>query len=211
MNIHLFEKQLKADRDETARNLHDSVGNQLTAAKVNLAACIRMATELKSDGAAALISKMEELQSNLYVTHENLWDIVHGRPYRLEGNLLVATKGLMKRMFATLPGVSARVVEDGWIGISTSHVEVELFRFLEGGLANVAEHSLATEIEVTLRQKPDLTEIVIFDNGKGFDVAMHRDSFGLRSLRARAVNVGGTCSIESVAGTGTTVSLSLDY
>jgi signal transduction histidine kinase len=77
-------------------------------------------------------------------------------------------------------------------------------------LQNIVKHSGATEASVKLALTSRTLEVAIMDNGRGFDAAaISTTGFGLNNLRERARRIGGSCKIESVAGTGTTVTMSV--
>ncbi|MEU5722785.1 sensor histidine kinase [Micromonospora sp. NPDC047738] len=88
-------------------------------------------------------------------------------------------------------------------------VEVVLLRAAQEALANVRRHSFASEVSVTLGYKPDAIRLVVADDGRGFDPASASGGFGLRSIRARTDEVGGTLTVQSGrdADQGTTLTL----
>lgn len=82
-----------------------------------------------------------------------------------------------------------------------------LFLAVKEALNNVIRHALATEVELQMVQSPDCVEIVIADNGRGFDPQALRKGHGLTNLRERLESLHGECRIESQPGSGTTVRL----
>jgi signal transduction histidine kinase len=74
-------------------------------------------------------------------------------------------------------------------------------------LNNIVRHSDATEVVFSMGVAGDDLEIVIADNGKGFDPALVRDGHGLKNLPARLEKIGGKCSVESHVGGGTIVAI----
>ncbi len=85
---------------------------------------------------------------------------------------------------------------------------------MQEALNNIAKHSKADLIALTLRKSVDRIELIIQDNGHGFDVTETlsvesiKRGFGLTSMRERAEILNGSFSIESVAGKGTTIKAS---
>ena len=91
-----------------------------------------------------------------------------------------------------------------------SQVETALYRIAQEALTNVARHSRASRVEVILGRRPDAVSLVVEDNGIGFDRLATRDgAFGLLGMRERAALVGATLEIESGAGQGTTILVSM--
>jgi len=74
-------------------------------------------------------------------------------------------------------------------------------------LNNIVRHSDASEVVFSMGVAGDDLEIVIADNGKGFDPALVRDGHGLKNLPARLEKIGGKCSVESHVGGGTIVAI----
>ena len=82
-----------------------------------------------------------------------------------------------------------------------------LFRIAQEGLRNVARHAKASQAEVCLRRLDGGLQLVVRDDGAGFDPAQHRDriSLGLASMRQRVRLLGGKLEIDSNPGQGTTI------
>jgi signal transduction histidine kinase len=76
-------------------------------------------------------------------------------------------------------------------------------------LNNVVKHAEATEVEFSLAVNDGTLQIVVADNGKGFDLNSGRDGHGLKNLPARLTKAGGTCQVESAVRRGTTVTIRL--
>ena len=88
-------------------------------------------------------------------------------------------------------------------------VRHELLMAVKETLNNIVRHADASEVEFRMAIADDALEIVIADNGKGFEGMSGRDGHGLKNLSARLKNLGGSCVVESRAGSGTTVSICL--
>jgi signal transduction histidine kinase len=89
--------------------------------------------------------------------------------------------------------------------------EAALYRIVQEGLANVARHAQAREVEVRLRQEGSWLALSLRDDGQGFAAddleAMKRSesSFGLASIRERTLMLGGACAVRARPGEGTTI------
>jgi len=91
-----------------------------------------------------------------------------------------------------------------------------IYRILQEALSNISKHSRAKTVKVFLRTKEDGIELGIEDDGAGFDVEDPQSQgsghgIGLSSMRERAHLSGGSISIQSRKGTGTTVLVSWHY
>ncbi len=83
--------------------------------------------------------------------------------------------------------------------------EVVLLRVCQEALANVRRHAAATSVRVTLRYRDDAVMLAVTDDGAGFDPEEPASGYGLRGMRARVHEIGGTLSVRTAAGAGTTV------
>ncbi len=88
-------------------------------------------------------------------------------------------------------------------------VEQAIYRVIQEALANVARHSQASRVDVELAYRPDRIEVVIADNGRGFDSQSGLSGLGLRSMRERVESVAGKIKFDSQTGVGTRIVLSV--
>jgi len=86
-------------------------------------------------------------------------------------------------------------------------IDVVLLRTLQESLSNIRKHARASTVEVVLSYQDTAVVLLVTDNGVGFDVSSVTDGFGLRGMRSRVDQVGGTLSVTSEPGVGTTVEL----
>jgi signal transduction histidine kinase len=86
--------------------------------------------------------------------------------------------------------------------------KLTFYRIAQEALNNVAKHSAATHASLVLIQRAGVVELVVADNGRGFDLAKTKpDSFGLDIMRERAESVGADLRVASAPGEGTQVTL----
>ncbi|MEM7030452.1 MAG: ATP-binding protein [Chloroflexota bacterium] len=95
------------------------------------------------------------------------------------------------------------------------HIEVTLFRIIQGLLKNISSHANAQKATVTLDVQSDRVSTTIHDNGSGFDVqstlakARDQKKMGIMSIQEQVSMLGGEIAFESEIGEGTTVTISL--
>jgi len=91
--------------------------------------------------------------------------------------------------------------------------QVQVLRVVQEALTNVRKHARATKATIASRSHDGVTEIVVEDNGQGFDMARSpldsRRHFGLQTMRERTEEIGGTFEVDSAPGKGTRVRLQL--
>jgi two-component system sensor histidine kinase UhpB len=191
----LIEAQ-EAERRAIARELHDDFGQVLTALRLNLA---RQSHDAESialvDGA---IARMRELATDL-------------RPPLLDELGLEASLRWYVEREVKRAGLVGRLSLEPLRARPPAAVETTAFRVAQEALTNVIRHAQANLVEVKLRQDDGRLELVVRDDGRGFDVAAarqratHGDSQGLLSMQERVALVGGKFDIESAPGRGTTI------
>jgi signal transduction histidine kinase len=86
---------------------------------------------------------------------------------------------------------------------------IALFRIFQESLTNIMKHAQASEVRILIQKSPQLIELTISDNGRGFsqDARNKPRSFGLRGIQERVAHFGGQVSFTSAPGQGTTVSV----
>src|SRR5579859_3672356 len=191
------------ERNRLARDLHDSVKQQVFAASMQVAAA-RALVRRDPDAAEAHLADVERMVGD--AQRELTALILELRPVAL------ANKGLAPALreycdeWARRTGITVEVRVRGERSAPLD-VEQVLFRVAQEALANVAKHSGATSAEVYLSWEPSVLLLSITDNGSGFDaIAADGKGVGLSSMRERIDAVGGALTIGGIArGSGTRI------
>jgi signal transduction histidine kinase len=190
------------ERSRLARELHDDVTQRLALLAIEAG---REERNLSGSAAGAGIRAMREALARLS-------EDVHALSYRLHPSIL-EDLGLLEALKAECERYSkSRSIRLE----ANSHAVPEnlprdvalcLFRIAQEGLRNIARHANATQAEIRLRRLDGGLQIVIRDDGSGFDPARDRNrvSLGLASMRQRAALLGGKVDIDSSPGHGTTI------
>ena len=194
----------EGERARIARDLHDRLGQWLTYISFELERFIStdgggfvQLTQLYADVQTAL----DELRETLRQLRSG---ISEGRP------LAVVGKELVDR-YADRTGISVAFNVTRPDAKMPVPVENELLRILQEALNNVDKHAKASQVDVTWDVDDGTAQLVICDNGRGFDAAKGvRDSaYGLVGMRERVDVIGGRISIDSVPERGTKVAVSV--
>ena len=189
------------ERRRIRRDLHDGLGPQLAAAVMAL----DVATRALGEGRAASLvgTARDQLQESV----ADVRRIVHGlRPPALDD------LGLLGALQATGPGLltggdgAPRITVEGSGALDglPAAVEVAAFRIAQEAMTNAVRHSGAGCIAVRLTGGADAVEIEVADDGRGLPDDAPA-GLGLRSMRDRAAELGGSCSIGAAPGGGTRV------
>jgi two-component system, NarL family, sensor histidine kinase LiaS len=191
---------ISQERNRLARELHDSVSQQLFAASMMMSA-INETHQVDADHRESKQLKMvEEMIHQSQLEMRAL--LLHLRPVPLKG------KTLQEGIEELLVELSQKVtMEIGWKVEEfplDKGVEDHLFRILQESVSNILRHSKAKELEVLLIQRDHFIIMRVVDDGIGFDVEESKaGSYGLQNMYERAVEIGGTCKIISVKNKGT--------
>ena len=189
------------ERNRLARELHDSVSQQLFAASMLMSALTetRIETDENSNETKQL-NLVEEMIHQSQLEMRAL--LLHLRPVALKGKTLQeGAEELLMELMQKVPMSITWKIESFPID---KGVEDHLFRILQETLSNTLRHSKANALEVLLIQRENLIILRVVDDGIGFDVEQAKaGSYGLQNMHERAVELGGTLKIVSVENEGT--------
>ena len=197
----------ESERRRIARDLHDQLGQQLTALRLTLEML-----KAQSVGHAELRVQVETLQELARQLDQDVafrvWEL---RPTALQEEGLHSALTNYVRSWSKHFGIKAqlrasRATEDRL----SSLVETTLYRLAQEALNNVAKHARARQVDIVLERTADHWSLIIEDDGIGFDPSRReaeQRGFGLVGMRERAALVGADLQIESAPGRGTTVIL----
>jgi signal transduction histidine kinase len=198
----------EAERQRLARELHDQVGQNLTALGINLN-IIR--TQMPEAAGASVHSRLDDSLSLVEQTTQRIRDVMADlRPPVLDDYGMVAALHWYGEQFAGRTDIAVAVQGEEPIPRLTARVENALFRITQEALTNVAKHAQAAHVTVTVEVEGGTLRLVVADDGIGFDPAHLSEpeggrGWGLLTMTERAEAIGGHCWIKSAPGQGTQV------
>ncbi len=190
------------ERTRIAREIHDELGQSLTAVKIDVAwlasrlppgnAPMRERVRATLELADSIIQSVRRISTEL-------------RPAILDLGLAAALEWQLQE-FQARTGIQCKLrllTQE----VFAPDISTALFRIFQETLTNVARHAKATRVEVVNQRRRERLVLRIRDNGRGFDPASpsRSGSLGLLGMRERAAMLGGGVVISSAHGTGTTV------
>jgi signal transduction histidine kinase len=197
------------ERARIAREIHDELGQALTAIKMDLSVLgLRFGESIPE-----LKASVQELKGTVEDTIGTVRGVATAlRPASLDFGILPAVEGLVEE-FQKRSGIHCTV---HFLGTETRLAEdrsIGIFRILQESLTNISRHSAARNVEVTVGIDETGVRLKVKDDGRGFDVAAadERKTFGLLGIRERAIMLGGEVSIHSSPGGGTEIAVSIPY
>lgn len=194
------------ERRTIARELHDEVGQVLTAIKVELAVAQRSVDAGKVS--AGMLEDARSITERALHTVRDLSNLLHppllddmGLPEALESYL---------REFRKRHDLKVELRHDPTINGVSRRTDVAAYRIVQEALTNVVRHAQATQCRIALQPGSDAMLLSIEDDGIGFDPAEvdqpgARRGLGLLGMRERVAQLGGTFTVHSIIGKGTRI------
>ena len=190
------------ERNRLARDLHDSVKQKAFGLAAQLGA--RRVT-LPENAGVALNHLGEAEQLTRQIRSELTGLIQELRPMDINGGNLVRKLSSYLDEWSRRYGIEAEL-ESHFSDVLSPSQEKAYWMVLQEALSNIARHSQATGVKVNFMRRGKMLELIIEDNGCGFNVEdVAGQGLGLISMRERMEALGGQFIIESVAGEGTRV------
>ncbi|MEK5440660.1 sensor histidine kinase [Fredinandcohnia sp. FSL W7-1320] len=189
------------ERNRLARELHDSVSQQLFAASMMMSA-INESKPRTDEREAKQFKLVEEMIHQSQLEMRAL--LLHLRPVALKGKTLQeGIQELLVELSQKVPVTIETKIEDFQID---KGVEDHLFRILQESVSNTLRHAKANRLEVLLIKRDEFVILRIVDDGIGFDVEQAKTgSYGLQNMYERAVEIGGTMRTVSLKDKGTRI------
>jgi len=189
------------ERERLARDLHDSIKQQTFAVSAQLGTA-RALIRRDAEAAEAHLLEAERLADQVRKELNTLIYELH--PAELVDRDLADALSEYAGDWSQQHGIRARVEMEGRRPVPTD-VEEALFRVSQEALSNVARHSKAGGVLISLNYSSHELLLTISDDGQGYHVEQEQRGIGLYSMHARVASLGGTLSIESAPGKGTRI------
>ncbi|MFS0954786.1 two-component system sensor histidine kinase LiaS [Enterococcus durans] len=199
------EEILELERHRLARELHDSVSQQLFAAMMMMSALTEQAE--KTDTSEKFRKQLQMVADIINASQSEMRALLlHLRPVNLEEkSLKQGIEQLLKELQNKIQISLKWDIEDVKL---TSSIEDHLFRIVQELLSNTLRHAKANELEVYLHKINNNLLLRVIDDGAGFNMNESKTgSYGLNNIRERVAGIGGTVKIISFKGQGTSIEI----
>lgn len=186
-----IEQVRENERLNLARELHDELGQALTAVKIDLEVIKQCSSHEKAK------EKLGEVKNLVGETIRTVQRITSQlRPEIIDDLGLEAAIDWYSKEFSQRYGIHVFLDIESGIPVSNDDA-IQLFRIMQESLTNIARHAEATHIEILLSMQGDFIQFKVTDNGVGIteENINSKKSFGIMSMKERAVSLGGTFSI----------------
>jgi len=193
------------ERERIARELHDGVGQMMSAAKMNLSA-------MEGDLAFTNANQKNAFDRIVNLVDEGCKE-VRTVSHQMMPNALLK-KGLASAIREFIDKIDSRILKvdlysEGLNERIDTNTETVLYRVVQECVNNVIKHSGANHLDISLIKDTDGISVTIEDNGKGFDTQQKSASegIGLKNIRTRIAYLKGTVDFDSKSGKGTLVAI----
>lgn len=200
------------ERHRIAHELHDQVGQNLTALGINLN---MLYNQLSDKVTTEIESRLNDSMKILEETSKKIRDVITDlRPTVLDYYGLMAAIRWYSDQLSKRTGLNISVHGEELIPHLPLEMEISLFRIAQEVLTNVAKHAMAGKVKINLLEEAGIIRMVIIDDGVGFESAgfylsKEKNGWGLLNIRERTETLGGKLIIESEPGKGTRVAIEI--
>lgn len=201
------EQAREEERAHIAREVHDELGQQLTALRMDVTMLKLRYPEVAPEFEVH-VRRMKEAIDTCIVSVRQVASSL--RPAVLDMGVVASVDWLLKN-FSERTGIATAFDAPADELLLDDARATAVFRVLQESLTNIARHAQATRIDVGMRCDDKVLYVNVADDGRGFDAKVVRDKrgFGLMGIRERVLVFGGQARFDTVIGQGTTVRLSI--
>ncbi len=208
LNMQLSKAE-EQERRRIAENLHDSLGQTLSIAFMNLSSLVN--ENLSPDIHEKILETSDIIHKAITETRTLTYDL--SPPILYELGLVPAIKWQLDQIKAA-SNIKSEVTDINSNGSLSKDIEVVLYRIVKELLSNIVKHSEANFVSVEAFTENQDYFLVVKDNGKGFDYqpkinVSRKGGFGLLSIKERLASFGGKLEIDSKKGKGTKAIISI--
>lgn len=209
---HLSSKLLSAQEDQSKRiggEIHDTLGSCLSGIKFKVESVLEQIGKDSNVTGEALSSVILMIQEGIEACRRIQQDL---RPSMLDDLGLLPTLSWFCRRYQTIyTGIKVDLEQTLEEGDIPNSLKIVIFRVTQEGMNNIAKHSKADLVHLSLRKMDGRIQLILEDNGQGFDLAKvlslesTKRGLGLTSMRERTESTGGFFSVESTEKKGTII------
>ncbi|WP_430411903.1 ATP-binding protein [Kordia sp.] len=194
------------ERERIAKDLHDRLGSMLSVVKIHYKSVEEDLEKIKNETK----SQYEKANQLLDEACETVRKIAHNM---VSGTLtkfgLVPALKELKQKIEETKMLQIELLAHGLDNRLDNTTEIQLYRIIQELLNNILKHANATEVTIQLLKREVDLNIMVSDNGNGFDNNNEYEGMGLKSIKARVAEMSGNVLIDSSKGNGTTVTIEI--
>jgi signal transduction histidine kinase len=197
------------ERRRIARELHDGVAQSLSY--------LNMKTKLVNDSVSSqntvqALTELSDIREVVQNTYEDIRESIDQLSTEIRSLSIIPALSNYTKEFGDNNGIKVQFNAPKAFPRLSPVAELQLLRITQEALTNVRRHAMATEVGVKLKRTSDAVEMIVKDNGQGFDLSDLEKAppgyHGLNIIKERAEGLGGSLSISTAPGGGTELMVS---
>jgi signal transduction histidine kinase len=195
------------ERNRIAREIHDSLGHSLTALNLQLETALKL-WQSNPSKAQNFLARAKQLGSKALQDVRQSVSTMRSQP--LQEQSLGQAIAVLAEDFYRSKGV-APICQIDLIYPLPPEISTAIYRIIQESLTNISKYADATQIKIQLTTTATNINLIIEDNGRGFDVEQNTTGFGLQSMRDRTLALGGEFNINSAPGSGCQITVDIFF
>jgi PAS domain S-box-containing protein len=205
-----LQKIREEERIHIAREIHDELGQQLTAIKMDVVWIDKKTTEEATDIKRKLTNIIALLDGSNQSVRRILSEL---RPSILDDHGLFEAVEWLCRQFSEMTGIPVKCITPEKDIKVSEQIATSLFRICQEAFTNITRYALAKNVLISISIIEENVILIIEDDGIGFDAASVQDkkSFGILGMKERVLSLDGKFELVSSPGKGTKITVSLPY
>jgi len=196
----------EAERKHLARELHDELGQCLTAIQADAELIRDLSNEDK---------RIETSATAIMDVSSRVYDVVHSMMHRLRPGILdnlglvEALRDEIKAWESRNPDTRCIFTTDGDLSHLSEHTNIMLYRIVQECLTNISKHANASNVTISLQNTSKKIQLEVTDNGDGFNLQQHSQGLGIIGMRERVESLNGNLQIFSDIQKGVAIIISV--
>lgn len=200
------------ERKRIAQDLHDNLGSKLSLVKIHYQSVEDNFEHIDNDAKLQYEKANQLLDEACKSVREISHNMISGTLSKF--GLIPALKELKQTLESVFSTQHQHQIE-----IEISHhklesrlentMEIQIYRIIQELLNNIIKHAEATQVTIQLLKLEQGINIIVEDNGVGFDITKKRTGIGLKTIESRVISMNGNCLIDSGKGNGTTITIDI--
>ncbi|NJR41236.1 MAG: sensor histidine kinase [Leptolyngbyaceae cyanobacterium CSU_1_4] len=198
---------MEQERNRIARDIHDSLGHSLTALNLQLEGAVRL-WQINPNQAQTFLREAKQMGS--MALQEVRQSVSAMRADPLQGEGLEATIARLVQDFQR----STKILTACHFHLPnplSKELNITVYRIVQEALTNISKHAHATQVNLDIQTLDLGLQVVIQDNGQGFEWQQNQTGFGLQGIRERVLALGGQLAIASAPGQGCQITVDFPH
>ncbi|SKB75757.1 tetratricopeptide repeat-containing sensor histidine kinase [Maribacter arcticus] len=208
-NLMLMQKQKveevkRLEQKRISEELHDGVLGKMLGARMVLTGLNKRATEEAIQEKSKALGSLQEIEHEIRsISHE----LSHSA-YQKINNFTDSIESLLSGGNKNIKTIFNYNEDESWDSLEGT-IKINVYRIIQETFQNAIKHANCTIFEITFYRTDDVFNVIMNDNGRGFNINKGKKGIGIRNITSRINKLNGTYHVESVEGKGTTISLQI--